>query len=528
MSARVLALLVLLSLAAPPAMPAATTRLDQGDVVARIVVEQGNVFLQTRSGKPIVVPGHLSLRPGDVLTTPEKVVGHFELVSGGTVPLAPLHRYRVGERGIEEPVGAAWQLMSHAREVRALEPAGDGSTGLIAKVRLVAGQAFHRPRGWPTEVGARGSLSLAAGDELRLVDGGLAQVQMVDGGWLYLAGPALAAFDRDSITVESGSALAKALGAASVTLGPYRIHGGARVFSFATGPNALTVAALTGVLTVEVEGGRPTYLAPGRRATLIVGRAAAVSPIAIRPEVQAWEEMFHHPGGPRPAHLAAKKEEPAARKEPPPDLKKRNPLGEGPERRSGPPDPRVEEPHPVAVLPLRDRIHAMESFESRKFYIKKRQEKEATVEYKTYQDQVAKSAGDEVEAFRLFKLHRTQLAARQELDDYRHGRELTFEERLYTESDQKDQRERDERERLFGQPLFLDSRRLLTFAEANRQNLINGANAVTRDIEIANATGASAATISNLQVERQNLLTLADQQTDGMKELLRLALEPYR
>jgi hypothetical protein len=523
-------LLVLLLACVPVPVRAASTRLDQGDVVARIVVEQGDVYLQTKSGRPIVVPGHLSLREGDVLTTPAKVQGRFELVRGGTVALAPLKRYRIGSRGLEEPDGKGWQPLGRSDAGQVI-PQGETTGGLIAKVRLIGGQAFHRPRGWPQEVPAKGALSMAAGDELRLADGGFAQVQMVEGGWLFLAGPALAAFGQDSIQMESGSALAKALGGATISLGPYRIHGGARVFSLATSPGALTVNALTGVLTVEVEGGKPVYLAPGRGAQLSVGRAAIVRPIAIRPEVQRWEAMFN-PSGPRVA-IAPEPPPPSektkARMQEPPGLKKKNPDGEGPERRSGPPDPRVEEPKPVAVLPLRDRIHAMESRRSRAFYVKKRQEREAEVNAQTFKDQVGKTKDpDEVSAFRLFKLHRAQIAARQELDDFRHDRQMSFQERPYREQPEKDFREREERERLFGEPLFLETRRLLLFASANRQNLIGGANALTRDILIARTVGASDATIAGLETKRQDLLTLADRQTDGMRELIRISMEPYR
>ena len=507
----------------------AQNHADQGAVVARIVVTKGDVYLQTRSGRPIVVPGQLSLREGDVLTTPEAVAGTFELAGGSAVPLAPLARYRIGAHGIQEPgARGGWQpLASRASPVA---EAGASTGGLIAKVRLCAGAAFHRPRGWPQEVRATGALSLSAGDELRLAPDGLAQVQLVGGGWLYLAGPALAEFEPEVVRLESGSGLAKALGHAALIAGPYRIHGGARVFSIETAPHKLLVSALTGVLTVEVDGAKPVYLAPGRSACLVEGGRVRLSPIAIREEVRAWESRFHAGGPPvaaRPRTLNDVLEDPTTRGEAK-GLKTKNPGGAGPPRRSGPPDPRVEEPKAIAVLPLRDRIHALESRTSREFYVRKRTEKETTAALKTFDDQAKGAEMDEVVAFRQFKLHRAQLAARMDLDEFVNGRELSFNERPFKQAQAKDALERQERERLFGQPLFMDTRRLLPVVAANRKNLIDGANALTRDILIARDTGQSAAAIAGLAAKRQDLLTLADQQTDGFKELVRISMEPYR
>lgn len=522
---------LVLALGLVPAAARAQARAEQGRVIARVVVSQGDVYLQTRAGRPIVVPGQLSLREGDVLTTPERVAGRFDLTSGGSVPLAPLRRYRMGPHGIQEPgLRGGWQPLASALSPVAVD-AGTSSGRLIAKVRLLGGGAFHRPRGWPQEVPGAGALSLAAGDELRLVAGGLAQVQMVDGGWLYLAGPALAAFDSDTIRLSAGSGLAKALGRISLVAGPYRIHGGARVFSLETAPNQLLVSALTGVLTVEVAGGKPVYLAPARSACLVAGGTPVIRPIAIRSEVLAWEARFK-PGGPA---LAARPrtandildEEP--RPAPKPEgLKTRNPDGEGPERRSGPPDPRVEDPRPLALLPLRDRVHALESRTSREFYVRKRTDREAASELATFSEQVKGVEPDEVISFRLFKLGRARAAARRDLDDFRTGRELSFNERPYKQHQAKDARVRQERERLFGQPLFLDTRRLVTVAATNRQNLIAGADALTRDILVARESGQPDDAIARLAGKRQNLLTLADQQTDGVKELIRVSLEPYR
>lgn len=507
----------------------AQNHADQGRVVARVVVTQGDVYLQTRSGRPIVVPGQLSLREGDVLTTPEHVAGRFEMTGGGSIALAPLKRYRVGAHGIQEPGSrGGWQPLA-SRPSPIEMPAGAGGGGLIAKARLVRGDAYHRPRGWPQEVPAHGAVSLSAGDELRLAPGGLAQVQLSEGGWLYMAGPALALFDHETIRLEAGAAMAKALGRTSLFAGPWQIHGGARVFSVETAPRRLLVSALTGVLTVTSANAKPTYLAPGRSACLVEGGKAILQPIAIRTEVLAWESRFRS-GGPvaaRPRSLNDFLDEPVEKPKPE-GLKKKNPQGEGPQRRSGPPDPRVEDPKPLAVLPLRDRIHALESRASREFYVKKRTDKERLAELKTFDEQAKGAQLDEVVAFRRFKLHRAQMAAHRDLDDFRTSRELSFNERPYKQQQIKDARVRQERERLFGQPLFMDTRRLLPVAAGNRNELIAGANALTRDILIARTTGAPDATIAGLVDKRQDLLTLADQQTDGMKELIRISMEPYR
>lgn len=506
----------------------AQNHADQGRVVARVVVSQGDVYLQTRSGRPIIVPGQLGLREGDVITTPENVQGRFEMSGGGSIALSPLKRYRIGAHGIQEPgARGGWQPLA-SRPSPIEMPDGAGGGGLIAKARLFAGDVYHRPRGWPQEVAAHGSVSLSAGDELRLAPGGLAQVQLTEGGWLYLAGPALAVFEHETIRLEAGAAMAKGLGRASLLAGPWRIHGGARVFSVETAPKRLLVSALTGVLTVA-GGAKPTYLAPGRSACLVEGGKAILKPIAIRDEVLAWESRFR-PGSKvatKPRTLNDILDDPVERPKPE-GLKKKNPLGEGPERRSGPPDPRVEDPKPLAVLPLRDRIHALESRASREFYVKKRTDKERVAELKTFDEQAEGAQLDEVVAFRRFKLHRAQMAAHRDLDDFRTSRELSFNERPYKQQQLKDALVRQERERLFGQPLFMDTRRLLPVVAGNRNELIQGATALTRDILIARTTGAPDATIAGLVDKRQDLLTLADQQSDGMKELIRISMEPYR
>lgn len=526
------ALLCFVVLCAGWAPARAQVHADQGKVVARVVVTAGDVYLQTKTGRPIVVPGQLSLREGDVLTTPEVVTGRFEMTSGGTIALRPLARYRISAHGIQEPGSrGGWQPLASRPSPVATDPQGS-SGGLLAKVKLVRGGAFHRPRGWPQEVPALGNISLASGDELRLAPGALAQVQMVDGGWLYLEGPALASFERDIVRLEAGAGMAKALGHTALLAGPFRIHGGARVFSVATAPQRLLVNALTGVLTVEVDGGKPVYLAPGRSAVLYENGKKVITPIAIRTEVQAWESRFRQ-GGPRVATRPRTAndilDDPVEKEKPKPaGLKTKNPDGDGPQRRSGPPDPRVEAPRPIAVLPLRDRIHALESRTSREFYVRKRSDKEAAAAARTFQEEVKGVQVDEVIAFRLFKLHRAQMAAHRELDDFRMSRELSFNERPYKLQQAKDQLVRQERERLFGQPLFMDTRRLLPVVATNRNNLLDGAEAITRDILIARVTGQSDAVIAGLAEKRQDLLSLADQQSDGFKELNRISIEPYR
>src|SRR5579862_91302 len=48
-----------------------------GTVVGRLVVTDGKVYLQTKSGKPLVVPDQMVIYEGDIFTTPVKVSGYF-------------------------------------------------------------------------------------------------------------------------------------------------------------------------------------------------------------------------------------------------------------------------------------------------------------------------------------------------------------------------------------------------------------------------------------------------------------------
>lgn len=524
-------------------------RAEQGKVIAKIVVEEGQVLLQTKTAA-IPIPGQLGLREGDVVTTSEKIRGRFELPGGKNLLLGRLRRYRVGRDGIQEPAGeGGWRYITQAAPVAPARPLpggvelpgfgpggspgpGPDGSGLIAKARVTGGKAYHRPNGWPQEVPALPALSLAAGDELRLDQSALAQIQLVGGGWLFLAGPALIALEEESLRVDAGAGMAKALGARTVILGPYRIHAGARVFSFETNPGELTVSALTGVLTVLVAGGKPVYLAPGRTGLLTAGKPAKITPIAIKPEIARWEDGFNRPGPRIPAKVETGPEKAAKKRKeyaPIPGLKTRNPDGEGPERRSGPPDPRVEEPRPIAELPLRDRIKALDGPRNRWFYAKKRDERETAVQLKTFEEQVGKvETPDEVTAFRLFKLDRQARRARSDLNNFRQSRELSFNERPYRVNQDRDRAVRGERERLFALPLFLETRRLLPFVEGNRARLIAGADAVTRDILIARETGQPESRIAALTQARFDLINEADRETDGLKELIRLSMEPYR
>jgi hypothetical protein len=517
--------------------------------LARVVVTRGQVSLQGASGRSIPVPGKLNLRDGDVLTTSAKVEGRIVQASGA-IPLAPLMRYLVRPDGIYGPAGAkGWKKIprsiDEAPHVRAAGGGGAGPGGLLAKVRVLAGQGFQRAAAWPQELPIPRSVSLSAGDDVRLDREGLAQVQFVSGGWIYLKGPALATFHADSVDIDSGDGLVKALGRA-MALGPFRIDAGASTFSFRTVfPDALEVTALGGILKVRHEERSPTYLAPGRRALLAAGaHDVRITGVDIRAEIKAYEERFN-PRGPKVAAAPERKDDPNRVLDAPARKADRRPggspdraTGEPRRRAAGPKEPRVADPRAVVLLPLRDRLRALDGPRSRYFYILKRDRQRAAADAATYRDDLRRELAapgnhaargpDEVQALRQFKLDRAHARAAGDIDDFRNSRELAFEARLGLRAPEKDRAIRAERERLFGEPLFLVTRRLLPAAEASRAQAIRDAEALSRQILILEQTGGSAAAIQDLARRRQDILTAADKESDALEEEIRIQAEPYR
>jgi len=433
--------------------------------------------------------------------------------------------------------GVCKARVSSRPEPEPIDTAGE----LVAKARVVSGQAFRRARGWPQEIGIGRGVSLLAGDGLRVAQEARVQVQFTSGGWLDLIGPALATFFPDGWAIDAGEGMAKGVGPRAVRFGPYRVDPGDNLFTFRTEPEGLMVAALGGIVAVAIEGGPRVHVAPGRRVRLRRGAKALLERVDIRKEALHYESLFKlralppqgvgvDPRGRSPtgnesdrSRNPARSEREIRRQER--DSKKRE-AAEGPAHPAG--RTGIVGEDGLVQLSLRDRLKGLDSPRSRYFFVKKRLEQEARCERDTTHKELDRDAPDEASSLILFKRDKAARFASQELNDFRHARELSFEERLSLSGSDRDQAVRAERERLFGQPLFLFTARLKPLVEADRARAIEKADLLTLQINILKQTGGSSGAIADLIQKRQQVLTDADRESDALKEQIRLQIEPYR
>ncbi|MBI4860351.1 MAG: hypothetical protein HY815_08825, partial [Candidatus Riflebacteria bacterium] len=479
---------------------------------ARIVVTSGLVFLNAKSGKPIVIPDKFDLCEGDVITTPSKIAGQIVLLKGGSLPLAPLRRYRIGREAIQEPSGTkGWKTIPMASPEAPVRVDGPDRPppkgGLIAKVRAVSGPVFLRAEAWPQEIAVTRAASMSIGDDLRVGKGARAQLFLTTGGWIYLLGPALVTLLPDSIQVDSGEGMAKALGDRTMVAGPYRLDAGPNAFTFRTTHGGLEVAAIGGIVAVVEKGAGSQHLAPGRRGTFRTGGPPRIVGIDIRREAARYESLFDGSSpAPAPQQGADRTDEVVAdRKKERRDEKRSRARTDGSARPDGPSEPRIEARF-APTLGLRDRVKGLDSPRSRYFYCLKLEEREARAQADAVEKQFKDRTPDEIQALRLYKVTREALRASQSLNDFRHSKELGFEERLLLKPQDRDREIRSERERLFGEPLFLLTRRLLPTVAADRTRARAQADQFTFQIGIAQQLGATPATIADLEKRRQKVL----------------------
>jgi hypothetical protein len=512
-------------------LSAAPPTLAAGRVVGRLTVTDGKVYLQTKGGKPLIVPESMEVYEGDIFTTPVKVTGFF-LVGKDRVEMTPLTRYRIGSDGVYVPDGprrfrkiSTVEPVAQATVVRPL-PAG---VGLVAKVRVILGSVFQRAAAWPQELPVTTAVSLNQEDELRLEPGAVAQVFFVQGGWIYLRGPSLVTLHRAYISVASGEGYASGVGPRHLILGPYRIDPGPHLFTFRTVREGLEVCALGGIITVSQPDAPTTYVAPGRAALLARGAAPSFHGIDIKKEIRRREAWLQ-----QPATEARKPQEPDPNDFGNSRAKKRlQEKADVPRKLPKKTEPEKDEAEEGAQLSLtlRDRVKAMESPRNRWFFIRKRDEAEKRKARDEYYSQLNKSKAkdlDEVQSLRLFRLDRAYKYSLNQLGDFQLDRQLSFEERLYVVPQERDRGIRAERERLFGEPLFLTTRRLSNVFNTDQQQTFAQVTDLRLQLTQLQQTNAPQDQIDAIIHQQQDLLTRIDLAGDAIKEEIRVQVQPYR
>jgi hypothetical protein len=503
-----------------------------GRVVGRLVVSDGRVYLQAKGGKPIVVPQSMEVYQGDIFTTPVKVSGYFQ-VGSDRVPLAPLTRYRIGADGVYVPDGRrhftkVTSPQAAAETPMTVQPIPQG-VGLVAKVRVILGNAFQRTAVWPQELPITTAVSLNQEDELRLEPGAVVQIFFVQGGWIYMRGPALLTLHREYVSIAAGEGYARGVAPRHLTLGPYRIDPGPHLFTFKTVREGLEVGALGGIITVSQPDAPLTYVAPGRCALLARGAANRIVGIDIRKEIRRHEAWLAQPDPdqkksrePDPNDLATSSTKNKLKEKA--DVPRKIPKTTAPEKDEAPDGAQL-------ALTLRDRMKGMESPRNRWYYIRKRDVEEKKKARDDYYNEIAKKKSkvlDEAQALRMYRLDRAWQYSRDQMGDFQRDRELTFEERLYVARSERDRQIRAERERLFGEPLFITTRRLSNVYNTDLQQTFAQVTDLRLQLTQLQQTNGPAEQIDAIIAQQQSLLTSIDLAGDALKEEIRVQVEPYR
>jgi len=488
------------------------------------------------------------LEIGDLVTTSPKAHGRFELPGRGVARVDGLGRYKVGVDGIDrllpgskaspllflessrEPFRKGSGLDSADLEDSILgSPPGGVRAGKVqrhqrhgspksmevprgigAQIQVIEGRVHLNRDEWPAPFPVHEAASLDQVGRIDAARDAVVQVAFLAGGWVRLIGPARLALDAGVVALEQGEMLIKDLAGRRIRIGPYTIDPGDYLVSFKIG-KTIRIKSLEGLIPIRGERGRQMFLAPGREVIFDTIHAEGKTQTTdIRQTLMAWNHLFTEALNRRQIERNAEKDRSRDRDA---------------EMDETPLTPEVE-PRRHHRLSLRERVHAVGHFENQWFLNRKREYERAQRHVAFLNEARRRDPDSSVKAFELYKARSRLRLAHQSLTELKRDHTLVRKGLEFEEDEGRRVNRVTERERLFGQPFKMQTRRSILALGRISEQTGQAVDGLTNQIDALQHGGTGSEDIATLEARRQSFLDSLQRVIDQTDAALRTDSTP--